>query len=210
MITPLQYITQDHPELSHADLCREACQAGVKWVQLRMKDVPHYQYLHEALNCRIITKAHGAMLIINDNLEIAIKSGADGVHLGQNDMPVAEARKLVDEDFIIGGTANTFEQVEKHVADGADYVGVGPFRFTSTKKNLSPILDLEGYSKIVSEMNCNNLDIPLIAIGGIETAVVSPLLDAGVSGIAVSSLLTKAYDRGETVREILDCFKVGV
>ena len=100
-------------------------------------------------------KEHDAILILDDHVELAQKLEVDGVHLGKTDMPVAEARQLLGEAFIIGGTANTFEDVEMHYRAGADYVGIGPFRFTTTKKNLSPVLGIEGYTSITDATGRN-------------------------------------------------------
>ena len=106
----------------------------------------------EAVRIQALCREYGATFIIDDHVELVKELHADGVHLGKKDMPIAEARQILGKDFIIGGTANTFEDVQMHYQAGADYIGCGPFRFTTTKKNLSPILGLEGYKAIVSQM----------------------------------------------------------
>ena len=100
-------------------------------------------------------------------MELVKQIGADGVHLGKLDMPIKEARERLGKDFIIGGTANTFEDIRQHAADGADYIGCGPFRFTTTKQKLSPILGLDGYHSILTQMREKGITIPVVAIGGI-------------------------------------------
>lgn len=199
MIDQLQYITQDYDQASHSLLCLEACQAGVKWVQLRMKNASDEEYLKIARLCRKITADHGAKLIINDNLNIALEVGADGVHLGQTDMNTREARGKAPEGFIIGGTANTLEQIIDHFNNGVDYVGVGPYRFTPTKDNLSPVLGREGYEEIIKELANKNIDLPVIAIGGITEDDVEILRKTGVHGIAISGLITKSLEKKELV-----------
>ena len=135
----------------------------------------------------------------------------DGVHLGKNDMPIAEARKILGDGFIIGGTANTFEDVKAHYEAGADYIGCGPFRFTTTKEKLSPILGLEGYREIIHRMKGNNcadmkgesIDIPLVAIGGITKEDIPEIMKTGVNGIALSGCILHAENPAEETREIL-------
>ena len=202
MIGQLQYITQDNEKKSHVELCFEACESGAKWIQLRRKNVSDEQYLREAKDCRSITRKFGAKLIINDNIDVAIACEADGVHLGQSDLNTKTAREQAPENFIIGGTANTFEQVKAHAENGVDYVGVGPYRFTTTKDKLSPILGLEGYNHLLARMRQENISIPLIAIGGIETDDVAPLVECGVHGVAVSGLITNSTDKEQLVKEI--------
>ena len=202
MIERLHYITQSNPKQSHAGLCREACIAGAKWIQLRMKGVSEEEYLEEANRCREITFEYTAKLIINDNMDVALQCGADGVHLGQHDIGTAEARTRVPEGFIIGGTANTVEQIAEHIENGVDYVGVGPYRFTETKKNLSPILGEQGYIAILEDLKSRGMEVPLIAIGGIEIKDIDALMNCGVHGIAVSGLITRAENKTKVVNEI--------
>ena len=202
MMEKLQYITQNHPDKSHALLCREACEAGVSWIQLRLKDVTYDLFLAEALECRKITREYGAKLIINDNLSIALACEADGIHLGQDDLNTKEARKLVPENFIIGGTANTLYEIIKHAKNGVDYVGLGPFRFTPTKSTLSPVLGVEGYADRLNELENQGMEIPVIAIGGIRTEDLADLMKTGIHGVAVSGLITEEEEKKNLVQEI--------
>lgn len=126
----------------------------------------------------------------------------DGVHLGKNDMPIAEARKILGDGFIIGGTANTFEDVKAHYEAGADYIGCGPFRFTTTKEKLSPILGLEGYKDIIQKMKEESIDIPLVAIGGITKEDIPEIMKTGVNGIALSGCILHAENPAKETREI--------
>lgn len=135
---------------------------------------------------------YGATLLINDNPRLAQEIGADGVHVGAADMPPAEARAMLGPTFIIGGTANTFAEVQRHAAAGVDYVGLGPFRFTRTKENLSPILGLAGYAEILRQCQAAGLTVPIIGIGGITLVDVGALLANGLHGVAVSGSIGHA------------------
>ncbi len=187
-IAKLQLITQPVEGKSIGDVVRAACEGGVKWVQVRIKEATPDQWKTEALEAKKVCQEFGATLIINDNPSLAKEIGADGIHIGKQDMPPAEARALLGPDFIIGGTANTLDDVLQLASSGAvDYIGLGPYRFTETKKNLSPILGLEGYQRIIKELEARNLTIPVIAIGGILPEDVEKILASGMYGIAVSS-----------------------
>lgn len=198
----LQFISQENAGLSHLASIEKACKAGVKWVQLRIKNKPAEEIIPLARQAKNICDNYGAKLIINDHPSVALTVSAYGVHVGKADVPVKDARKVLGDKFIIGGTANTIEDIEKHWQEGADYVGVGPFRFTTTKEKLSPILGLEGYSKITSELKRRNISIPVIAIGGIELNDIKDIMKTGVHGIAVSSLIASAEDAGRTADAI--------
>lgn len=130
----LQFITHFTDSYSYYDSACMALEGGCRWIQLRMKDAPVSEVEQEALRLQHLCRDYGATFIIDDHVELLKKIHADGVHLGKKDMPVAEARKMLGKDFIIGGTANTFEDVKMHYEAGADYIGCGPFRFTTTKK----------------------------------------------------------------------------
>lgn len=211
MIEKLQYITQQTSEFSHIDCVREACIAGVKWIQLRVKEKPVEEYLEIAKEARVICDLYDAKLIVNDNVEVAIQCDADGVHLGKTDMAPDEARKIMGAGKIIGGTANTIEEVQQLINIGIDYIGLGPFKYTSTKKNLSPVLGIEGYYSISQQLfnllkdSKLNYNIPpIIAIGGIEIEDVAGLMKTGVNGIAVSGLLTGKFDQTTELLELLE------
>jgi len=196
-VSRLHFITQDIEGLSHAVLAEEACKAGVDWVQLRLKNKSELDCLAIAEEVQNICKKYKAKFIINDNVLLAKKLMADGVHLGKSDMPVDEARKILGKNFIIGGTANTSEDVKRLNEAGADYIGLGPFRFTVTKENLSPILGIEGIKKA-----CINSKIPVIAIGGITPKDVPTIMETGVHGIAVSSAINHAKDKKDAINKL--------
>ena len=167
----LQYISHFTPQISYAEGIRMALEGGCRWIQLRMKDAPAEEIIACAEEVLPLCRRHGAKFILDDHVELVRQLGANGVHLGKNDMQVDEARKILGPDIIIGGTANTIEDIIRLHKQGADYIGCGPFRFTTTKKNLSPILGLEGYKSIVLKMKELGIDLPIVAIGGITVEV---------------------------------------
>ena len=203
MIAKLQYISQENAEQSHLQAIKKALEAGCNWIQLRVKNQPEEKVLELALEARKLCDAFSAKLIVNDHPEVALKAKADGLHLGLQDMPVLQARAIVGPEMMIGGTANTFEHVMQRVAEGVNYIGLGPFRFTKTKEKLSPILGLEGYKTIMQQMQEAQISLPIIAIGGIELEDVASIIQTGIYGVAVSGAITRAENPKETVQEML-------
>ena len=172
-----------------------------------MKDAPDEQVARLGVQARGLCDRYGAKLILDDRVELVAKTGADGVHLGKNDMPIAQAREILGPGKIIGGTANTFEDIVAHWKSGADYIGCGPFRFTTTKKNLSPILGLEGYRDIVARMKDAGITLPLVAIGGITAEDIPAILETGVDGIAVSGTVLRAEDPAAEMAKLIELTK---
>jgi thiamine-phosphate pyrophosphorylase len=197
IIDKLHYISQAPAEGSHLTAIEKVLQNGGKWIQLRVKEQAEAEVLELALAAGRLCTEYGAKLIVNDYPLVALKAGAYGVHLGLDDMPVPEARTILGHSKCIGGTANTFEDVLRRVEEGVDYIGLGPYRFTTTKRNLSPVLGLEGYREILQQMHQAGITTPVIAIGGIELPDINLLISAGVHGIAVSGLLTRSNDLNE-------------
>jgi thiamine-phosphate pyrophosphorylase len=187
-------ISNLHYIATTAQAAELACRGGVRWVQLRVKNLPTTEWQQRALDVQAVCQHHGATLIINDNPALALAIGADGVHLGKQDMGPIEARALLGPKLIIGGTANTFTDIEGLVAAGVDYIGLGPFRFTTTKEKLSPILGLAGYAQLLGQCQAAGFTTPIIGIGGVELADVSALLATGLHGVAVSGAIGSAAD----------------
>ena len=188
----IQFITHANERYDYIDGVRMALEGGCQWIQLRMKDASEEEVLKTAKSTSKLCRQYDAVFILDDYVELVERTGADGVHLGKNDMPIDEARRLLGKDKIIGGTANTFEDVKRFYSAGADYIGCGPFRFTTTKKKLSPILGLDGYRRIIEQMTAYGINIPVIAIGGILLQDVSDIMQTGVSGVAVSGAILNA------------------
>lgn len=199
----IQFITHSNNRYGYVDGARLALEGGCRWVQLRMKEATEAEFMAAAAEIGRLCKEHGATFVLDDHVEWVEKTGADGVHLGKNDMPIDEARKILGNDKIIGGTANTFEDVERLYRLGANYIGCGPFRFTTTKKNLSPVLGLEGYQHIVDQMKSHGINLPIVAIGGILESDIKSILATGVSGIAVSGGILNAENPAEEMQRFL-------
>lgn len=192
MIAKLHYISQQTSTLTHLAAIQRALEAGCLWVQLRVKQETEVVVGRYAEEAKKLCEQYAAKLVINDYPHIAKAVEADGVHLGLQDMALQEARSIVGDSMMIGGTANTLAHIRQRVTEGADYVGLGPFRFTTTKEKLSPVLGLEGYTTILQQMRAAGIHVPVIAIGGLVAADVPALLQTGVHGIAVSGAITHA------------------
>jgi thiamine-phosphate pyrophosphorylase len=188
----LQFISHYTDKYSYLDSIRLALQGGCRWIQLRMKDATDDEVRPVAIEAQKLCKQYGATFIIDDRVALVKELQADGVHLGKNDMPISEARSQLGPDYIIGGTANTIWDVKAHYAAGADYIGCGPFRFTTTKQKLSPVLGLDGYRRIIIEMRAAHIDIPIVAIGGITKDDIPAILATGITGIALSGTVLRA------------------
>lgn len=199
----LQFITHYTEQYTYEDSARMALEGGCRWIQLRMKDTPLEEVEQTALRVQQLCSQYGALFILDDHVELTLKLHADGVHLGRNDMPISEARRILGSGFIIGGTANTFDDVLHHYRAGADYIGCGPFRFTQTKKNLSPVLGLEGYRTIIRRMEEEGISLPMVAIGGINCEDIPGILATGVQGIALSGTVLRAEHPAEEMKRLL-------
>ena len=199
----LQFITHYTERYTYLDSVRIALEGGCRWIQLRMKEASPEEILPIALEALALCRKYNATFIIDDHVEIAKQIKADGVHLGKLDMPITEARKTLGKDFIIGGTANTFEDIQMLYKDGADYIGCGPFRYTTTKKNLSPILGLEGYRHIISQIKKTNIHLPIVAIGGITPKDIPSLMETGITGIALSGSILRAERPIDEMKETI-------
>lgn len=190
-------------------IAEEACKGGVDWVQLRLKNVTYDEYKAVALDVRAVCKKYNATLIINDVPRLALDIGADGVHLGKTDvMTPEEEHALVRGGLIIGRTTNTLQDIVDLQGKTVHYIGLGPYQFTTTKQNLSPVLGVEGYKQILADLKTKGITPPpVIAIGGILNYHVRTLLDVGVYGVAVSGAISNAADVAEKAKSFVDVLR---
>lgn len=202
MLSKLQYISQGSTTEEQLHNIQSALNGGCKWIQLRCKNVTKDDFMSVALQVKELCLQHQATFIVNDYVEWAKEISADGIHLGLDDTRITEARELLGENKIIGGTANTYEDVVQRIEEGCDYIGLGPFRFTKTKEKLSPVLGLEGYQVIIDRLNSEGKQAKIYAIGGIELEDIQPLMDTGIYGIAVSGLITKNEKGHQLIKKI--------
>ena len=190
----LLFITHQTARYSYLQSVEIALQGGCRQIQLRMKDAPVAEVEAAARQAKALCDVYRADLYIDDYVAICRNVNAAGVHIGKSDMPPSEARSLLGAGFIIGGTANTWDDILDLHQQGVNYIGLGPFRFTTTKKQLSPVLGLEGYRHILRLCRQHPITIPIVAIGGIAINDIPDLMQTGISGIALSSTILNADD----------------
>ena len=200
----LQFITHKTARYDEIEGAVKALEGGCRWIQLRMKESSVDLVENTTQQLLPLCRQYSAKLILDDHVDLVIPTGADGVHLGKMDLPVAEARKRLGEEYIIGATANNFDDISKAVDEGADYIGLGPYRYTTTKKKLSSILGLEGYRSILEKCHDNNIHIPIVAIGGIILEDIETLMQTGLSGVAVSGCVLSADDPSDYTRKLIE------
>lgn len=201
MIPKLHYISQGSSPKEHLKNIQNACNSGAELVQLRLKISSEKKLLKLAHEAREITAHFQTRLLINDHYKIAREVKADGVHLGPTDVSPTIARRHLYTWQIIGGTANTLQDCETLLDKEVDYISLGPFRITSTKENLPPVLGLMGYTAITDVLQT---ETPVIGVGGITTEDVTGLLETGVSGIAVSEAITRDFNTIQTFHQLLN------
>jgi len=196
-ISKLQFIT------TNATAAEKACIGGVDWVQLRLKNVSYDEYFAVGKEVQAVCKKYGATFIINDDVKLALDLDADGVHVGKEDsLPQHYIDEMLSKGKIIGCTTNTIEDILHFKGKPVSYLGLGPFRFTTTKQKLSPILGIEGYKEIFEGLKHSGMNPipPLIGIGGITIEDVPALLGTGLYGIAVSGAISNAQDVTDAAR----------
>lgn len=186
----IYYISQGNSPKEHLENIKNVVESGVKLVQLRMKDIEQEIFLETAVEAKRICDSNKAQLIVNDNVEVAKTINSYGLHIGKEDMKPLDARAILSEETIIGGTANTIEDCRFLATQKVNYIGLGPFRFTNTKKKLSPILGLEGYQQIITQLRKEGIELPVYVIGGITKNDFQELYKIGVHGIAISGILS--------------------
>ena len=178
------------------DQVKEALEGGITFLQLREKHLSKEEFIKEAREMQELSKEYKVPFVINDNIEVALAVDADGVHIGQDDMSVEEARKLLGEDKIIGVSAHNVEEAIKAQKGGADYLGVGAVCATSTKKDAN-VVSKEEIKKI-----CHTVEIPVVAIGGIKKENIKTLEGTDVDGVAVVSAIFAAKDIKKDTKQL--------
>lgn len=174
------------------DAVKAAVDGGATMVQLREKNLSEEETIKEAKELKAFLKEKNVPLIIDNSIEITRASGADGVHLGQDDTPVKKAREELGEGFIIGATAHNVSEAVKAEKDGADYLGVGAAFGSTTKSDAKPIVSLDEYRRITEAVS-----IPVVAIGGIDETNIEKLKGSGIAGVAVISAIFAKRDIGQ-------------
>lgn len=184
---------------SHAELAELAIKGGADTIQFRQKTGPIREIIRQAQEVREVTAAHGIPLIVNDRLDVALACRADGLHLGQSDMPMELARDILGKEFIIGGSANSKEEIKFCLRAEVDYIGIGPVFPTGSKDDASPALGLDGFKAIAGE-----LYTPVVAIGGVTSENIPALYEAGTFGVAVISAVCCQPDPAAAAKALWD------
>lgn len=197
----LHVITCESPASgrTHADVARAALAGGATIIQLRDKTASTRRLLEIAQIIRLLTRQAKALFIVNDRLDVALAAEADGVHVGQDDLPVEIARKIAGGNFIIGASATSLEEARRAAAAGADYLGIGTIFPTGSKSDAGTALGLEILGQIKQATN-----LPVIAIGGITADNAPSVLKAGADGLAVISAITGAPDMIAATRNLIE------
>lgn len=197
------FITHPSDRYSIAEEVQMVLEGGCKWIQLRLKDASDEEFRQTALEIIPMCRENEAFLVFDDRVELAMEMGVHGVHLGKNDMDPLQARETMGAEAIIGVTANTAADITRMRGWDVDYVGLGPFRFTTTKQKLSPVLGTEGYTEIVTAVRDAGIMLPIVAIGGITIADIPSLMATGINGVAMSGAIINAPDPVAYTREVL-------
>ena len=200
----LQFITHKSDRFSIAEEVKMVIDGGCRWVQLRMKDVSDEEVKSVAEQIIPMCQETDTILVIDDRVELTMDLKVHGVHLGKNDMPAVDAREYLGAGAIVGVTANTAQDIIAYKKVDVDYVGLGPFKYTTTKSNLSPIIGLDGYRDIITEVRNAGVELPIVAIGGITLEDVAELMSTGVNGVAMSGAILSAENPTEYTKRVIE------
>lgn len=192
------------PGRTHADIVRAALAGGADAVQIRDKAAPAQNLCRTVAECHPMARKFGAALLVNDRVDVALLAGADGVHVGPGDLPARAARRLLKRPALLGVSAGTLEEAKKAVREGADYIGVGPIFGSRTKADAGPPLGIEPLRKIV-----HAVEVPVVAIGGIDHENVAAVAATGCAGAAVIAAVVTASDMAAAARAIKTRFLEG-
>ncbi len=200
-IEKLHFITHDIPQHTHVEQAQLACEAGAKWIQYRCLTKTDEELLKDINIIAEICDDWGATLIVTDHIHLKGKADIQGFHIENMDADFIALRKLIGEEYTLGGSANSVENLIRLANEGADYAGFGPFSITTTKPNNAPILGFKGYSYASEQLQLKNINFPFLAVGGVTLADVDALLETNVYGIAVSAAINQADNMYEAYRD---------
>jgi thiamine-phosphate pyrophosphorylase len=201
-ISKFHYLTQDLPHRTHIEQAEIACKAGANWIQYRCFSKSDEELIQEIHQIAIICDDWGATLILTDHYHLLDQVDAQGVHIEDMNADFSTIREIISDEKTLGASANTIEDIQRIYASGAvDYAGCGPFSVTKTKPNDYPLLGVNGYQEIADKMTELGINLPLIAVGGINLEDTEALLNTGVYGIAVSAAVNQSDAPGIMIRE---------
>lgn len=203
-IEKFQFITHDIPQSSHIAQVQVACEAGAKWIQYRCLSKADEELVAEIKIIAEICDDWGATLIVTNHIHLKGKADIQGFHIEDMDADIISIRKQIGEEYTLGGSANTIENLMRLANEGADYAGFGPFSITTTKPNNSPLLGYKGYVYATEQLQLKNIDLPILAVGGVTLVDVPSLMETGVYGIAASSAINQSENMYEAYRNFYD------
>lgn len=191
-IEKLHFITHDFPGRTHVEQAEKACAAGAKWIQYRCFSKPDDALIEDITAIGEICDDWGATLIVTDHIRLAGQGDIQGFHIEDMSADFTELRRLLGDEYTLGGSANQLDQVERIFHGGADYVGVGPFTISHTKPNNFPQLAASDYLQLMDQLMMKGIEIPVLAVGGVRLEDVPDLMQTGIFGVAVSNAINSA------------------
>jgi thiamine-phosphate pyrophosphorylase len=200
-IEKLHFITHDIPQHSHITQAQIACEAGAKWIQYRCLSKADDELLTDINAIAEICDDWGATLIVTNHIHLNGKADIQGFHIEDMDADFIALRKQLGEEYTLGGSSNTVENLIRLANEGADYAGFGPFKVTTTKPNNAPLLGIKGYVDAIEGLKKANTDLPVLAVGGVTLTDIPQLLATGIYGIAASSAINQAEDMYEAYQD---------
>jgi thiamine-phosphate pyrophosphorylase len=193
-IEKLHFITHTIPHYTHIEQALLACEAGAKWIQYRCLSKADEELLIDINSIAEICDDWGATLIVTNHVHLKGKADIQGFHIEDMGADFAGLRQQIGEEYTLGGSANTVDNLIRLAKEGADYAGFGPFKLTTTKPNSSPLLGIKGYVEAIAKLKAENIHLPILAVGGIILQDIAPLLATGIYGIAASSAINRTED----------------
>ncbi|MDN3587805.1 thiamine phosphate synthase [Pedobacter aquatilis] len=206
-IEKLHYITHDIPDFSHIEQAQLACEAGAKWIQYRCLSKADDELLKDINSIAEICDDWGTTLIVTNHVHVNGKADIQGFHIEDMNADFIALRKIVGNDITLGGSANTIENLVRLAEEGADYAGFGPYAASETKPNDYSNITLEDYRKAITELNKQDLNLAIVAVGGVTLYDVEALIQTGIHGIAVAGAINFADDFIEAYQDFYDAVK---
>jgi len=201
-ISKFHYLTQDLPDRSHIEQAEIACKAGANWIQYRCFSKAENELIQEIHQIASICDDWGATLILTDHYHLLDQVDAQGVHIEDMNADFSAIREIISDEKTLGASTNTIEDIQRIYESGAvDYAGCGPFSVTKTKPNDYPLLGINGYNEISGKMIELGINLPLLAVGGVNLEDTEALLSTGIYGIAVSAAVNSSDSPGIMIRE---------
>ena len=200
-IEKLQFITHDIIQHSHIEQAQIACEAGAKWIQYRCLSKADEELLADINSIANICDDWGATLIVTNHIHLKGKADIQGFHIEDMDADFIALRKQIGDEYTLGGSANSVDNLIRLAKEGADYAGFGPFKVTTTKPTNSPLLGVQGYAVAMQTLKQQDIDLPILAVGGVTLQDIDPLLATGVYGIAASSAINQSDDMYQTYKD---------